>query len=885
MADLLADVRYSMRGLFRAPVWTLALVLTIAIGIGSAASVQGFVRGVTTVNLPIPRIDSAIALFAIDAEGGSGPVAAETFAALSQRRDVFQSLAAVHESQERVTIGQRALMLSVAAYTRDAAGIFPFPERPGVALGHRFRTNQFPAAADLTRQVVRINDEDAFISGTMPEFLEGIYRGRATDLWRPMGANETIDDRARVWIVGRLADGMSLASAQAAIDQQRTANGDTLLLTTYTAQTPEAASTMRRIGSLLGIAAGAVFLIACANVAAFLMARASARSRETAVRVAIGARRRQLIRQILIDSTLIAILGGIAGVILASWMADIVPLLFFDEDADQLVFAPSAAGIALTALACGAITIACGLLPLIDTRDDRPSSVLQREAAGPSRLAGRIRTGLVLIQMAGCSLMVISSGVLLQGFAAALDTDAGRRLGNPVMATVEALPTGVRTGMAPEVQSYFDASVTAARSAAAITDTVWAARLPGARPSWQWMRFDPASADTRDTRTTFSQWTDDALETIALPPTSGRMFNTSDAGACAGVVLTEAAAASLFDGYPVGRVIDTPAGRRAEVVGVLRGNGVNAPSRAVIYGHPDAAPPLAADGEATFIVPPRHELASGLIDVNVVSANYFEAMGQTLLAGSLFDAAGRGCRIGVVNEEASTRFFGGRAVGGAMIDGNGRRTEIVGVVRSSLLRTEQRRAEPALFLPFGQDFLRGMTALLLMDGDDRPVDAIRERISAVPGGRPDRLVVTTLDEHLSKTTFARERIAATLIATLAALALTLGALGLYGVMTETARHRSREFALRLALGAQGWRVVRQVMTDGLRLAAIGALTGMIASLLVMRWLSAISPDAGWPSVAVWLAVPFALAGAVVVASLVPARRATSVDLLSLMRDM
>ena len=91
--------------------------------------------------------------------------------------------------------------------------------------------------------------------------------------------------------------------------------------------------------------------------------------------------------------------------------------------------------------------------------------------------------------------------------------------------------------------------------------------------------------------------------------------------------------------------------------------------------------------------------------------------------------------------------------------------------------------------------------------------------------------------------------------------------------------------LSAALLAQGWRVVRQVMADGLRLAAVGALTGMIASLLVMRWLAAISPDAGWPSVAVWLAVPFSLAGAVVVASLVPARRATSVDLLSLMRDM
>ncbi len=864
--------------------WTAALVLTIAIGIGSAASVQGFVRGVTTVDLPIPRIASVITMFAIDPQGGSGPVPYGTFAALVTRRDLFHSLAAVRESQERVTLGQRTLMVSVASYTGEAGDVFPFSARPGVTLGYRFRHNQFPAALDPAETVLRINGDEAFIAGTMPDFLEGMYRGRVTDLWRPVAAGEPIDERAPVWIIGRLRDGVSIATAQAAIDQQRPASGKTLLLTTYTAQTPEAAGGMRRIGSLLSIAAGAVFLIACANVAAFLMARASARSRETAVRVAIGARRRQLIRQVVTDSTLISIIGGVAGVILASWMADIVPLLFFDQDADRLVFAPNAAGITLTALACCGITIVCGLLPLIDTRDDRPSAVLQREAAGPSKMVGRVRTGLVLIQMAGCSLLVISSGVLLQGFTAALNTEAGRKLRNPVMATVEALPTGVRTGIAPEVQTYFEGAASAARSVTTVSDTVWAARLPGARPSWQWVRFEPASPERREVRSGFARWTDDLLTTVALPPTSGRMFNTADAGACAGVVLTEPAAAALFDGYPIGSVIDTPAGRSAEVVGVVRMKDPES-SVSAIYGHPQAAPPLAVDGEATFIAPPSHELESGLIDVNVVSPNYFEALGYALLAGSLFNAPGGGCRVGVVNEEAAMRFFGGRAVGGAVIDGNGRRTAIVGVVRSSMLRSEQRLPEPALFLPMGQDFLRGMTMLLLMPGDDRPVEAIRARIGAVPGGRADRLVVTTLDEHLSMTTFARERIAATLVGVFAAIALTLGAVGLYGVMTETARQRSREFAMRLALGAQGWRVVRQVMADGLRLAAVGALTGMLASLLVMRWLATISPEAGWPSVVVWLAVPLSLAGAVVLASLVPARRATSVDLLSLMRDM
>ena len=286
-----------------------------------------------------------------------------------------------------------------------------------------------------------------------------------------------------------------------------------------------------------------------------------------------------------------------------------------------------------------------------------------------------------------------------------------------------------------------------------------------------------------------------------------------------------------------------------------------------------------------FRAPPRADLDSGLIDVNIVSANYFDAMGMTLVAGELFDADRRGCRIGVLNEEAAARFFGGHAIGGAVIDANGVRTEIVGVVQSALLRTEQRLAEPALFLPTSQDLLSRMTALLATaDAGASTVAAIRQRIAQVPGGRADRLVVTTLSAHLSNTAYAPARIASVLVAAFTAIALVLGGLGLNGVMADSARRRRREFAVRLALGAQGWRVVRQLMLEGMRLAAAGAVTGMIASVLVARWLTSIAPGVGWPSPSIWIAAPLLLAAAVTIASALPARRALSVDLLSLMRD-
>ena len=882
-ADFLADVRYSVRGLARTPIWTAALVLTIAMGIGSTASVQGFTRGLLTTDLPIFAIERVVTIFATDDAGASGPVSFDVFTALKNRLDLFESLGAIRESQARVTIGQRSALMAVAAYTADVTTILPLPSRVGATLSHRTRFAQFPASVDPSGRPMHVDGEELRIAGAMPFWLEGLYRGRDVDVWRPL---EESDNAGRqVWLLGRLRPGMSPADAQAAIDQI-TAAGGTIRVLPYTGQTPEMASGMLRLGALLQMAATAVFLIACANVAAFVLARSWGRARETAVRVAIGARRRQLLRQLLIDSAVIAIIGGVAGFVLASWMADLVPLLFFDQDADRLVFSPDARGILATSILCIAITMACGLAPLFDTRDDQPSAVLQREVAGPSKTTTRINTGLLVTQMAGCSLLVISTGLLLQGFATALDTEAGRRLGNPVLMTVEALPSEVPIGG----RKYFEDSVSAAAAVAPIAETVWAARLPGVRAAWQWVRFDPPEPGRREIAMAIEPMTPAVLGRVALPPVSGRLFGPFDAGACGSIVLNDAAAKMLFSGHPIGRLIDTPAGRPVEVIGVARLKDPNEATVAKAFDHPSASVPLGVDGRVTLLLPPAAELESGVLDVNIVSPNYFEAMGFTLLAGQLFDGGGgggsRGCRIGVVNEAAAARYFGGTAIGGAVIDAGGRRTEIIGVVRSAQLRAGQRLAEPALFLPVAQDYLPRMTALLATpDTGEGTLEAIRQRVASVPGGRADRLVVTTLDDHLSATALAPERIAATLVATFAVMAIVLGGIGLYGLMADGVRRRQREFAMRLALGAQTWRIVRLIMSEGMRLAGIGAAAGMLLSLLVAQRLSAIVPAVGWPSLATGLAPLVLLAGAVAIASVMPARRALSADLLSLMRDM
>jgi ABC-type antimicrobial peptide transport system permease subunit len=261
-------------------------------------------------------------------------------------------------------------------------------------------------------------------------------------------------------------------------------------------------------------------------------------------------------------------------------------------------------------------------------------------------------------------------------------------------------------------------------------------------------------------------------------------------------------------------------------------------------------------------------------------------MGVSPVKGKLFPAtaAPGACRVSVVNEEAAELYFGGDAVGGAVIDPGGRRTTIVGIVHSPPLRSTQKLSEPAIYVPMTQDYVPRMTMILgARDTDDAMVAEVRRRLEAVDGGgAPAR--VMTLEAQLSRTALVSERIAAILVGASAVTALALGVLGIYGALADFARQRRREIALRIALGAQGWRVVRQVVRQGVRLAAIGAVAGCLASIPVARWLARIAPQTGSTTVWIWLAVPLVLIVAVAIASVLPVGRALAVDPLTIMRD-
>lgn len=885
----LTDLLLSFRTLRRAPGLTLALLFTIALGIGSNATVLGFIRGFVTRDVPVPGIESVVSLFARDGRDAFGPVSFEEFQTLREQHAVFVAVGAARESQSTARVAGNLAVLSVAAITPELAEVLGIRLSGGIVISDRVWHQSFAANPDVVGEQLTIDDVDQVVGGVAPEWLEGLYMGRTIDVWLTLN-EAAVQGAARTsrtfWVLARLGEGMPASRAETAI--AAVAGDRPFAVRHYTGITPEVTGGFSRLDQLLPLAAGAVFFIACANVAAFLLSRASARSQETAVRVAIGASRRQLARQLLADSLVISACGAAGGVLLAFWTANIIPALLFEQDATQLVSDPDPAALVTVSVACLLITTVCGLMPMFELRDDNPVAVLRRESAGPSLAMRRLRTGLVVGQMACCCVLVIATGMLLEGFRTALRTSSGQRLGEPLLAALTAPPTA-----SPDAGlAYLRNTEEAAMAVHGVTSAAWVGSLPGTRPLWQTFTVEPPNLASRDAIIDVAAFTPETVSTIVLSPVAGRLFGGRDTPeSCRVVVVNEEAAKALFGGDAVGRIVTDAEGQRAEVVGVvaMRPAAGGAPSRPTVFYYAEqTSPPLGRSGPQTFRIPvPGRPGVSAVLDTTIVSAQYFPMMALPTSTGRIFGtepASACSRRVGVINQEAAELYFDGNAVGGAIIDGAGHRTEIIGVVRSALLGTSQRYPEPTLYLPMGQDYQARMTLMLeATNAEDRLMSSLRQALEGVPGGfrRP---VVFTLDDYLTRTALAPQRIATLLVSASALIGLVLGALGVYSALADSARRRRREIALRLALGAQRWRVVRQVFGEGLRLAAAGTVAGAIGALLAARGLTQISPGAEGAAAWVWLAAPVVLLAAVLAASLLPARRAMAVDPLTIMRE-
>jgi ABC-type lipoprotein release transport system permease subunit len=856
----------------------LALLITIALGIGSNVAVNGFVRGLTGFSSPLTNDGRIVSIFGRDLHRQAGPVSYKEYLAVKGKLAGFEWVGAAHVSQGAIAFAGQSAVAPVAAITPELSRLLGLSLREGVVISHTIWLGEFGAKPDVVGDQIRIDGVDTRVSGVAPEWLEGLYRDHAVDVWMPLpeeGLNELDRGSRNFWVLGRLRGDVPAGRTQRLVQP----GGSEFLVFPYTGMTPETAAGLSRVGTLLGLAAGAVFFIACANVASFLLGRAFARSHETAIRIALGARRGQLVWELLSDSVVIAVAGGAAGTLLAVWTSSGLPALLYESDAARLVFAPDLLSVVAASAACVGVTIACGLVPVLVMRHDRPVAVLRRESAGPSLPLRRLRMGLVVAQMASCCVLVISTAMLTEGLRTALATNAGHKLGQTFLATLQADSLmGIH---------YFQHVEEATRSMAGVSRIEWAGRLPGSEPTWKSFRIEPAQLPARDVQLDVAWFTSDSLALFRTPPKQGRLFGFGEQ-TCRAAIINETAAGELFGANSAGRVLHDSAGVPVEVIGVVAMRnpaGGNRPT--IYYNHLNQEGPTPSRiAGMRFRAPIASELPTRELDTYVVSAGYFDALGLPVLAGLSF--AGhtfRECRTGMVNREAADLYFGGSAVGSALIDGDGRRTTIVGVTQSAPLGTFQRQVEPALYLPMLQDPLPRMTMIVQARESNGPALAdLRRVIESVQGSGPAPMILRTLDTYLTQTSLAPLHIATMILGASGTMALLLSVLGLFGALSDAARQRRRELAMRMALGAQRWRVIGHVMGEGGRLACAGAAAGMLGSLVLSRWLTGITGGSGSPPLWVWLSAPLALLGAVAIASFVPARRAMVVNPIMVLRD-
>jgi ABC-type antimicrobial peptide transport system permease subunit len=889
----LLAIRDSSRAFVRAPALSLALLFTIALGVGSNASIYGFVQGLTHPASSLRGTDGIVSILRQDHSGESGPLSRREYWLLKNDSELFDWIDAARIRPSDITIGDQTEIAIVADVTPNLARALNLPLRGGVIISHHMWQSELGSKANILGDRIRVNHIDLPITGVAPNQLGGLYSDQNVDLWMPsqdeklQSADPSVRD---LWVLARIRRPASISQAQATVSL-KLGNSGGVSLVPFTGTAPGLVLRLSRIGTLLNFAAGAVFFVASINVASFLFGRALKRSHETSLRIALGATRAQLLGELLSDSIVISVAGGALGALLAVCTTRALPALLFEEDAERLIFAPHVLPIVTASLLCVCLTVLCGMMPVFATVTDRPWIVLGRESGLPSKRTERIRTGLVLAQITSCYVLVICAVFLFEGLHSALETSAGPHLGHSILVTVQEKLTGL-TGPVVDV-NYFNEVERNAKSVPGLPPLAWAASLPGSQPTWRSFRIQPPSSRLRDLNMDVVWLATDSLTLLNDRLIAGRMFGFSYPTR-RDVVVDEDAAAELFGRDTVGMTIEDPSGLPVEIIGVVKNGSTHLSNerranqrRATVYYYTDQSELPSSIKDAHFRAPVVSSLTSAELSENVVSPSYFNALDLSLVAGRPFPEHQnpRLTRVGVINQEAADLYFSGKPVTTGLIDDQGVRAEIIGVVGSRALGSFQQHAEPTVYFPMQQDCAQRMT--LILEGskaNTRTLANLRLKVESVPGRDSAPVVIETLDAHLTRSALAPLRIATLLSSALAFLALVLSVLGLFSAQSDAERQRRRELALRIALGAQRWRIVSSVITSAVGIALAGTAIGALVSLGLLRVFASESAITSSPAVWVWLMVALLPTGTMLIASMFPAFRASLVDPLTIMRD-
>ena len=816
LETLVRDVHHARRLLWQSPGFTLAAVATLALGIGANSAIFSLIKTVMLEPLPYRDPDALVMIW--NTGNRTEPTHLSLREILSFREDgqSFAEVATYMEISANLTGGdepERVRAAAVSANLFDILGATALLGRgfvagedepgaaPTVVLGHGLWQRRFGGAPHILGQTLQVNGRARTVVGVMPPSLRLPldYRAdRPSELWLPI-----VIDRANLgqwgnrsyFGIARLAPRVqpSTASSELKVISDRWIragfvkdSGDGGLVRSAVPMQDFVVGDVRRPLLILLGAVGVVLLVACANVVNLLLARADARRREVAVRAALGARRSDLVRELLTESVLLSALGGLAGLGLAFSAMQVIATL-------RPAGLPRVehAGLDLTALmftaGLSSVTgILFGLAPALQLSRQGVSAVLNEGGRGGARGKVRlaVRRGLVIAQLACSVVLVVGAGLLLRSLIELNRIDLG---------------------------------------------------------------FDPEGVLTAQ---------------LQLPQTD----------------YADASRVSDFYRHLTERLDAVPGVTAAGGVRVLPLARTIGDWSITIEGRPLAAP---------------NENPNA--DYQAVTPGYFAVMRTSLLRGRFLTPMDRenAPLVAVINETMAARYWPNQDAIGKRFQMGGAGTvlpplTIVGLVRTSRHNAvvEEPRAE--MYLAHAQlpqaagSPGRSMAIVLRTDADPLSVAApLREAVRAIDANLP-LADIQTLQE-ITRTAIAAPRFAAWLLGLFAALALTLAAIGTYATISLLATERAHEIGIRIALGAERRTILRWILGEGLALAGIGVVIGAAGAVTLTRVLETLLYGVDKLDPASFLVAPAVLGVVALVASWNPARRAASLDPVTVLR--
>ncbi|MEX2284658.1 MAG: ABC transporter permease [Gemmatimonadota bacterium] len=608
MDALLQDIRYSLRRLLRAPGFALIAIATLGLGIGANTAIFSVINGVLLK--PPKGVSDPDRLVAIFTSDFSGPLYRSSsypdYQDFALQRDVFSSVSALSTQPVNVARGTQLARLNAEIVSgnyfqlvgaQPAAGRLFTPADSAeavVVLSESVWRTQFGGQAALIGSTVAVNGRPFTVIGVAAPRFAGITAGVRVEAWLPIHASTYIDGDvsnrdSRGWnVFARLQPAVSVTAAQARLhvlqrnlfqaypDMWRDVTGAGRTLSVLSERDarvpPDQRGTVITLAAVLLGAVAFVLLICCANIANLLLARASAREREIAIRFSLGARRLVVIRQLLFESLLLAVAGGVFGMLLALWSADLIASwrpanglpLDFDVSTDGRV-------LIFTALISLATGLLFGFAPAWQTSQASLTGMLKGERTlGHSRQRGRLRDGLVAAQIAIALVLTVGAGLLVRTIRNASEVDAGFDPSNTVVALLDLETQGYDEAKSREFHRAFREQMEAVPGVEAVT---LARRVPLAHPGGRrGVRIDGYTPQPgEDMEFPFNIVSANYFSTMRLSIAKGRAFSDADRpGAPLVVIVNETFANRFWPGQdPVGKQMSM--GRTLlQVVGVAR---------------------------------------------------------------------------------------------------------------------------------------------------------------------------------------------------------------------------------------------------------------------------------------------------------------------------